>query len=273
MTFLGWAQIALFCLVVVALARPLGGYMTRVFAGERTLLSPVLGRSSAGSTALAGVDPARRAALGDLRARHAAVQPGWAAACSTRCSGCRRVLPLNPQGLARGRRPTSRSTPRSASSPTPTGRPTAARRTMSYLSQMAGLAVHNFVSAATGIALAVALVRGFARAARPAHRQLLGRPHPRAPSTSCCRSRSSRAVPGLAGRAAELRRLRRRRRRSRARKQVDRAGSGRLAGGDQDAGHQRRRLLQRQLGPSFENPTALTNFVADAVDLRARRRR
>ena len=43
MTFLGWAQIALFCLIVVALARPLGGYMTRLLAGERTLLSPVLG--------------------------------------------------------------------------------------------------------------------------------------------------------------------------------------------------------------------------------------
>ena len=42
MTFIGWAQIALFCLLIVAVARPLGGYMTRLFAGERTLLSPVL---------------------------------------------------------------------------------------------------------------------------------------------------------------------------------------------------------------------------------------
>src|SRR5690349_15857534 len=43
MTFNGWLQIALFCAIVVLLVKPLGGYMTRVFAGERTLLSPVLG--------------------------------------------------------------------------------------------------------------------------------------------------------------------------------------------------------------------------------------
>ena len=50
---------------------------------------------------------------------------------------------------------------------------------MSYLSQMAGLTVQNFLSAATGIALAVALVRGFARAECQGHRQLLGRPRAR----------------------------------------------------------------------------------------------
>ena len=57
MTFLGWAQIALFCLIVVALARPLGGYMTRLLAGERTLLSPVLGPVERGFYRMAGVDP------------------------------------------------------------------------------------------------------------------------------------------------------------------------------------------------------------------------
>ena len=56
MTFLGWAQIALFCLLVVALARPLGGYLTRLLAGERTFLSPVLGPVERGFYRLAGVD-------------------------------------------------------------------------------------------------------------------------------------------------------------------------------------------------------------------------
>ena len=72
MTFLGWAQIALYCLIIVALARPVGGYMTRLFAGERTLLSPVLGPLERGFYRAAGVDARPRAALGDLRARHAA---------------------------------------------------------------------------------------------------------------------------------------------------------------------------------------------------------
>ena len=56
MTFIGWAQIALFCLLVVAVARPLGGYMTRLFAGERTLLSPVLQPIERGFYRIAGVD-------------------------------------------------------------------------------------------------------------------------------------------------------------------------------------------------------------------------
>src|SRR6478672_5112947 len=59
MTFLGWAQIALFCLLIVALARPLGGYMTRLLAGERTFLSSVIGPVERGFYRLAGVDPAR----------------------------------------------------------------------------------------------------------------------------------------------------------------------------------------------------------------------
>ena len=56
MTLLGWAQIALYCLIILALTRPLGGYMTRLFAGERTLLSPVLGPVERGFYRAAGVD-------------------------------------------------------------------------------------------------------------------------------------------------------------------------------------------------------------------------
>ena len=69
-----------------------------------------------------------------------------------------------PAGHGRGQRRTRRSTPPSASSPTPTGRATAAKSTMSYLTQMLALAVQNFLSAATGIVVVVALIRGFARA-------------------------------------------------------------------------------------------------------------
>ncbi len=59
MTFIGWIQIALFSAAVVALVRPLGGYMTRVFNGERTFLSPVLRPVEAALYWAAGVDPQR----------------------------------------------------------------------------------------------------------------------------------------------------------------------------------------------------------------------
>src|SRR5262245_53526978 len=57
MTTAGWAQIIVFCAIILALARPLGGYMTRVFAGERTFLSPILNPVERVFYALAGVDP------------------------------------------------------------------------------------------------------------------------------------------------------------------------------------------------------------------------
>ena len=57
MTILGWVQIALYCVLIAALVRPLGGYMTRVFAGERTFLSPVLAPVERGFYRLAGIDP------------------------------------------------------------------------------------------------------------------------------------------------------------------------------------------------------------------------
>ena len=56
MTVNGWLQIALFCGVIILLVKPLGGYMTRVFAGERTFLSPVLGPLERGLYRLAGID-------------------------------------------------------------------------------------------------------------------------------------------------------------------------------------------------------------------------
>ena len=95
--------------------------------------------------------------------------------------------------------------------------------TMSYFVQMAALAVQNFVSAAAGIAIAIALIRGFARQETDDDRQLLGRCDARARSTSCCRSRSSRRCCSvLAGRHSELQSVHRRRRRSKARRRPSR---------------------------------------------------
>jgi K+-transporting ATPase ATPase A chain len=161
MTFNGWFQIALFCVVIVALAKPFGGYMTRVFAGERTLLSPVLGPVERGFYRLSGVDER--------------TDQNWVAyavsmllfslvgfASLYALMRFQATLPFNPAGQSAVEEGLAFNTAMSFTTNTnwqsyvPEG-------TMSYLVQMAGLTVHNFVSAATGIALAVALVRGFAR--------------------------------------------------------------------------------------------------------------
>ena len=76
MTFNGWFQIALFCAVIIVLVKPFGGYITRVFAGERTLLSPVLGPVERGFYRLGGVDERSEQNWVDLCGVDAAVQPG-----------------------------------------------------------------------------------------------------------------------------------------------------------------------------------------------------
>jgi K+-transporting ATPase ATPase A chain len=162
MTLNGWSQIALFCAVVLALARPLGGYMTRVFAGERTILSPLLAPVEGGLYRAAGID-----------ARHE--QPWLAYALAMLAFhvlgflalyGLLRVqalLPFNPDGQAAVAPDLAFNT--AASFLTNTNwQSYGGETTMSYLTQMLGLTVQNFLSAATGIALAMALVRGFARA-------------------------------------------------------------------------------------------------------------
>ena len=58
MTINGWIQIALYCVILIALTKPFGGYLARVFNGERTVLSPVLGWLERGVYRLSGVDPA-----------------------------------------------------------------------------------------------------------------------------------------------------------------------------------------------------------------------
>jgi K+-transporting ATPase ATPase A chain len=161
MTFIGWIQIAIFVAIVVALTKPVGGFMTRVFAGERTFLSPVLGPVERGFYRLAGVD------------EHA--DQHWTAYAISmllfNAAGflllyllmrVQDALPLNTQGLAAVPADLAFNTAVSFTTNT-NWQSYVPEVTMSYLTQMTGLTVQNFVSAATGIALAVALIRGFAR--------------------------------------------------------------------------------------------------------------
>lgn len=162
MTINGWIQVALFCATVLALVRPLGGYMTRVFKGERTPLSPMLGPIETGLYRLAGID---------ARSEQSWLSYGLAmltfhALGFVALYGLLRlqdVLPLNPTGQAAVAPDLAFNT--AASFVTNTNwQNYGGESTLSYLSQMLGLTHQNFLSAATGIALALALVRGFSRA-------------------------------------------------------------------------------------------------------------
>ena len=161
MSWNGWLQIALFCAVVLALVKPLGLYMTKVFNGERTWASPVLRPVERGLYALGGVREDEDQhwlayAFGMLLFNAAGFFLLYA------ILRCQAWLPLNPQGFGNLAPDLAFNTAISFTTNT-NWQNYAGEATMSYFSQMAGLTVHNFVSAATGIALAVALIRGFAR--------------------------------------------------------------------------------------------------------------
>ena len=164
MTLNGWIQILLYCGIVLLLVKPLGGYMTRVCSAASARCSrPCSARSSAASTASPASSEREDQHWTSLCRRHAALQPRGLSCCSTRCCGCRDLLPLNPPGMAAVAPELSFNTAVSFVTNT-NWQNYGGESTMSYLAQMAGLTVQNFVSAATGIALAVALIRGFARA-------------------------------------------------------------------------------------------------------------
>ncbi len=161
MTFNGWLQIALFCGVIILLVKPLGAYMTHVFAGERTLLSPVLGPLERGLYRLAGIDEkAEQSWVGYTVAMLIFSLVGFLALYALQ--RLQMVLPFNPAGQSPVEQSLAFNTAMSFDTNT-NWQSYVPESTMSYLVQMAGLTVHNFLSAAIGIALAVALVRGFAR--------------------------------------------------------------------------------------------------------------
>jgi potassium-transporting ATPase potassium-binding subunit len=161
MTFNGWLQIALFCVVIALLVKPLGGYMTRVFTGERTFLSPALGPVERLFYRLSGVDE-----KSDQNWLTYAVSMllfslvGFASIYAL--MRFQAMLPFNPAGQSAVEEGLAFNTAMSFNTNT-NWQSYVPETTMSYLVQMAGLTVHNFVSAATGIALAIALIRGFTR--------------------------------------------------------------------------------------------------------------
>ena len=161
MTINGWLQIALYCVLLLLITRPFGGYMTRVFSGERTPLSVALRPVERGIYRLCGVDETQE----QHWVTYAIAMLAFTFAGFVTLYGLQRLqnlLPFNPAGQDAVGQDLAFNT--SVSFITNTNwQSYTPETTMSYLTQMAGLTVHNFVSAATGIALAIALVRGFAR--------------------------------------------------------------------------------------------------------------
>ncbi len=161
MSAVGWGQIGLLALFIGLLVRPLGGYLARVYAGERTLLQPILGPIETALYRLAGVD--------------ASVEQKWSeyavALLLFHAVGIvalyllfrtQDLLPLNPQ-LLPGTSPDLALDTAVSFVTNTSWQSYGGETTLSYLAQMAGITVQSFLSAAAGMAVAVALVRGLSR--------------------------------------------------------------------------------------------------------------
>jgi K+-transporting ATPase ATPase A chain len=162
MTINGWLQIAFYFVVLTALVVPLGRYMARVFEGERTFMSPVLRPVEAALYRIAGVDEKR--------------EQNWitytVATLFFNAAGfvlvyailrLQAILPFNPADQSAVPADLTFNTAVSFTTNT-NWQNYGGESTLSYFSQMIGLTTQNFVSAATGIALLIALIRAFARA-------------------------------------------------------------------------------------------------------------
>ncbi len=161
MTANGWFQIIFFIVVILLITKPLGVFMTRVFGGKKTFLDPVLRPVEKLVYRLTGVDDKH-----EMRWTEYAIAmllfSGVSMALLYLIERTQKWLPFNPQkfgnvepGLAFGT---------AASFTTNTNwQAYSGESTMSYLTQMAGLAYHNFASAAVGIVIAAAVIRGIAR--------------------------------------------------------------------------------------------------------------
>jgi len=161
MKFNGIVQIAFFFVVLLALARPLGAFMARVFQRERTFLDPIVGLAERAFYRLAGINPNEEM---DWKANSVAMLLFNVVGVFVvyALQRLQQYLPLNPQSLGAVSPDSSFNTAVSFASNT-NWQGYGGETTMSYLTQMLGLTVQNFVSAATGMAVLVLFIRGIAR--------------------------------------------------------------------------------------------------------------
>jgi K+-transporting ATPase ATPase A chain len=161
MTVIGWVQILIYCAIVVAITPPLGAYMTRVFNGERTFLSPLLRPVEGIIYKVAGVDERREQGWLPYTVGMLLFHFGGFLILYV-LMRLQAGLPFNPAGQSAVGEDLSFNTAMSFITNT-NWQNYGGESTMSYLVQMLGLTHQNFLSAATGIVLAIVLIRGFAR--------------------------------------------------------------------------------------------------------------
>ncbi len=161
MNHYSWLQIIFYLVVLLALAKPLGSFMAKVYQGERTFLDRVLGPVERFIYRLSGVKPDE-----DMNWKTYAIAVIFFNALGLltvyALQRLQAILPLNPQGLGAVTTDSSWNTAVSFASNT-NWQGYGGETTMSYLTQMLGMTVQNFVSAATGMAVLVALIRGIVR--------------------------------------------------------------------------------------------------------------
>lgn len=161
MTIIGWIQIILYCVSIVAITPVLGAYMTRVFNGDRTFLSPILRPVEVAIYWAGGVEEKREQDWVGYTVAMLLFHVGGFAILYA-LMRFQDQLPFNPAGQSTVAPDLSFNTAISFITNT-NWQNYGGEGTMSYLTQMLGLTHQNFLSAATGIVLAVALIRGFAR--------------------------------------------------------------------------------------------------------------
>ena len=268
MTAIGWVQILLYCAIIVAIVPPLGAYMTRVFTGERTFLSAILRPVEVAIYKVAGVNESNEQHAVTYTVSMLLFHVGGFFILYV-LMRLQAGLPFNPADQSAVAEDLSFNTAMSFITNT-NWQNYGGESTMSYLVQMLGLTHQNFLSAATGIVLAIALIRGFARHSvrtvgnfwvditRVTLYVLIPICVPYALFLVW------QGIPQTLGAYVDATTARRR--------QADHRGrAGRLADRDQDARHQWRRLLQRQCRASVREPDRLFQLRADDLDLRARR--
>lgn len=161
MTANGWLQIAIYPLVILALTKPLGVFMARVYSGEKTFLDPVLRPMERLLYRVTRVNETQEMAWTEY-AIAMLLFSGVSMILLYVIERTQQWLPWNPERL--GAVPADLAFNTAASFTTNTNwQAYTPETTMSYFTQMAGLAYHNFISAAVGIALAIAVIRGIAR--------------------------------------------------------------------------------------------------------------
>ena len=269
MTVIGWVQILLYCAIIIAITPVLGSYMTRVFNGERTFLSPILQPVEIAIYKIAGVDERQEQHAVTYTVGMLLFHVGGFLILYV-LMRLQAGLPFNPAGQIRRRR----------------GSVVQYGDELHHQHQLAELRrrKHDVLPRADARPDASELSIGGDRhrardrahprfrAAFDAHRrQFLGRCHPLHALHPPPHLHSLCAVPGLAGYSADARSLCRRD--DARRRQADHRGRPRrLANRHQNAGHQWRRLLQCQCRASVREPDCFVELRADHLDLCARRR-